>query len=161
MPGPVDLGIIFSMPDLLFGLESYQAGLGVKVGREKVDYRGMFDVAINGTARSFAVRSGLATEFHLTPDPLSFYWGAVANAGFSSQPGSVSVLSLSLGAIAGIEVFPLEFLSIFVEYCLEAGITVTWAGAAPEIVFMSDAGMGNDGRIGIVLYFLRAVKKKK
>jgi hypothetical protein len=163
MSGPIDVGIIFSVPDLLLGLESYQAGLGAKLGLEKVDYRVLFDVTINGTASSFSFQGGLAAEFHLTPDPLSFYWGGVANAGFMSQPGSVSALSLSLGAIAGIEVFPFEFVSIFVEYCLETGFKITWTslGTSPEVVFLADAGMGNDGRVGIVIYFLRTVKKKK
>ncbi len=160
--GPIDIGIIFNSPNLLLGLESYQAGIGLKLGLPRADLRGMVDFVYNGGASSFALQTGLAAEFHQTPEPVSFYWGGVVGAGFMTQSGGLVRVPLSAGLIAGVEVFPFPFVSFFVEYGLEAGATISWAspGATPTVDILADIGMGNDARIGIVLYFQRAAAKK-
>jgi hypothetical protein len=160
--GPVDAGIIFNVPNLLMDLESYQAGLGIKLGLPNVDLRGLLDLVVNGSAGSFGGEVGLAVESHLIPEPVSFYWGGTASVGYLGQPGGMSIVSAEIGAIAGLEVSPFEFLSFFVEYALTATLTVTTSspGATPVVDFLADIGMGNDARIGIVFYFMRAAKKK-
>jgi hypothetical protein len=160
--GPVDAGLIFNMPNLLLDLESYQAGMGLKLGLPKVDLRCLLDVVVNGSAGSYGGEVGLALESHLTPDPVSFYWGGTVNVGYLGQSGGMSILSGDVGVIAGLEVSPFEFLSFFVEYALAAAMTVTTTspGADPVIDFLADVGMGNGSRIGVVLWFMKAGKKK-
>jgi hypothetical protein len=160
--GPVDFGIVFNMPNLLLNLESYQAGLGIKLGLQHVDLRCLFDLVVNGSAGSFGGEVGLAVESHLTPDPVSFYWGGTAGAGYLGQPGGMSIFSTEIGAIAGVEVSPYEFVSFFVEYGLTAAVMVTSTGpgSTPVVDFLADIGMGNDARIGVVFYFMRTAKKK-
>lgn len=65
--GPYDLGVIFSASDLLLGLESYQAGLGAKIGWRNLCLRGLFDFTVNGSSESLAVNVGATGEYHPFP----------------------------------------------------------------------------------------------
>ncbi len=95
-------------------LQAYQAGFGVKIGWEDLHLRGLLDLVASGASDSFAVKIGATAEYHLTPEPVSFYVGGSGGGGYMNQSGSFASVVFSVGAIAGVEYFPLKFLSVFV-----------------------------------------------
>jgi hypothetical protein len=160
--GPNDLGLIFSTDNILLGLESYQAGLGVKIGWGKICLRGAFDFLINGASRSFSLNIGATGEYHLAPGPISPYVGGYAQIGYMYQGDLLCAFPFSIGAVAGVEVFIFDFLSIFVEYCLALDFTVTTDLQTSQTTFdyLVDTRLGNGAKLGIVLYFMRIGDKK-
>ena len=78
------------------------------------------------------------------------------------QENVVSTTRFSLGAIAGVEYFPFEFLSVFAEYAVAADFTITKDLQSSQTTFdyLIDTRMGNDSKLGIVIYLMRAMKKK-
>jgi hypothetical protein len=156
--GPVDLGIIFSSNDLLLGLQNYEGGLGAKIGWGKWSVRGLFDV--NASQSSQAL--GVTLEYYILPGPISPYFGGLIGAGYLTQTNVTSVLSFSVGAVAGVEVFILDFLSVFAEYALTANFSNTTDPTTSQSTFDYNisTGMGNNARLGIVIYFMREGKSK-
>jgi hypothetical protein len=161
--GPNDLGIIFNAKDLLLGLESYQAGLGAKIGWGNLCLRGLFDFTLNGSAETLGVNVGMTAEYHLIPGPISPYLGASAGGGYMKQGGIASAVSFSLGALAGVEVFVADFLSVFAEYALAADFTYTTDLQSSQSTFdyLVSTRMGNNARLGIVIYLMRSGAKAK
>lgn len=161
--GPCDLGVIFNTSDLLLDLESYQAGLGAKIGWGDLCLRGLFDFTVNGSSQSFALNVGAAFEYHLIPGPISPYVGASAGGGYMTQSNITSAATFSLGALAGVEVFIMDFLSVFAEYALEADFTNTTDLQSSQKTFdyLINTKMGNNAKLGIVIYFMRSGVKTK
>ncbi len=64
----------------------------------------------------------------------------------------------SVGAVAGVEFFPLKFLSLFVEYTLAADFTLTTdlSSSTTTFDYLVDMRMGNESTIGIIVYFMRS-----
>lgn len=155
-----DPGLIFNASLAPLEIQAYEAGLGMKVSLGLIDLRGLLDLVVSSPS-AFSVKSGAAVEYHLTPEPLSFYVGGSASAGYLRQAGSFSSFVLSLGAIMGVEYFPLKFLSVFVEYALDADLTWTTDLSSSETAFyyLIDTRLGNDSEIGIVIHILRLLKK--
>lgn len=160
--GARDLGLIFSADDLLMGLESYEAGLGIKIGRGNRCLRGALDFVVNGASNSFSVNAGGTGEFHLAPPPISPYIGGFAQIGYMKQGTSTSAIPFSLGAVAGVEVFIFDFLSVFAEYNLAFNCTLTTDLQTSQTSFdyLIDTRMGNNSKLGIVVYFMRMGAKK-
>jgi hypothetical protein len=160
--GANDIGLIFNAGNILLGPESYQAGLGLKVGWGNIALRGLLDLAVNGSSASFSVNGGAVVEYHLSPPPISPYVGGYAKVGYMQPDAFTSIVPLSTGAIAGVEVFISDFLSVFVEYNLAADFTLTTNLQTAQATFdyLIDTRLGNDSKLGIVLYFMRAGAKK-
>jgi hypothetical protein len=161
--GPADIGVIFNTDGLLLGLKDYQAGVGLKIGWGKVGLRGLFAFTINGSSQTFAGDLGLTVEYHLVPGPVSPYVGASITGGYITQTNISSTLSFSAGAVAGVEVFILDFLSVFAEYSLVASLTNTTDLQSTQSTFdyLVNTAMGNSAQIGIVIYFMRSQGKSK
>lgn len=155
-PGPVDAGLIFNLQDP-FDLSSYQGGIGAKVGFGALALRGLADFSVNGSSASLRFGGGVAVEYHPFSSAVSPYFGVTAKAGYEEQDSVVSILSGSFGAVAGVEVFLLDFLSVFVEYEAAVDLTRSSTGAGSPIQqdYLVESRMGNEGRIGIVFYFMR------
>ena len=68
---------------------------------------------------------GTTVEYHFIPGPVSPYVGASVSLGYMTQSNVTSAVTGSLGAVAGIEVFILDFLSVFAEYEVAADLTDT------------------------------------
>ena len=76
---------------------------------------------------------------------------------------SIVTLPFSLGGLAGIEIFIFDFLSVFVEYNLAFTLnvninTTSVSGVATtngSYDFNLNLGMGNQSKIGVVIYFVR------
>ena len=161
--GPYDLGVIFNTNDLLLGLESYQAGLGAKMGWGNFFLRGLFDFTLNGSSKSFGLDVGAAVEYHLIPGPISPYIGASIGGGYMTQSKITSAVTFSFAALAGVEVFVLDFLSVFAEYAVQADLTNTTDIQASQSTFdyLIDTRMGNGAKLGIVIYFMRSEANHK
>jgi hypothetical protein len=153
-----DAGLIFNIDGALLDLGAYQAGIGMKLGWDLLRLRLLLDVVASSASNSFAVKLGTTLERHLTPDPLSLYLGGSAGAGYVLQGGNYSSLVFTVDAVAGVEFFPLEFLSLFVEYALAADFTLTtdFSSSTTTFDYLVDTRMGNGSTIGIVVYFRRS-----
>ena len=160
---PEDLGLIFNVGAIPLELEAYQAGFGVKIGWKDLHLRGLLDLVLSGASDSFSLKIGATAEHHLTPEPVSLYIGGSASGGYMNQGGAFSSVVVSVGALAGVEYFPLKFLSLFIEYALTADFTWTTdlSSSLTTFDYLVDTRLGNDSRIGIVIYFLRLKEKAK
>jgi hypothetical protein len=156
--GSRDIGILFNVPSLLMEIESYQGGLGFKIGQGSWAYRGGVDVMFNSSAHSASVGGNLAVEYHLISGPVSPYIGAAVSAGFAYQQDVTSMIPLSVGAIAGAEVFIFDFLSVYAEYTLAFDATFVQDASSNSWTtsYLLDSRLGNSSRLGIVVYFMRA-----
>jgi hypothetical protein len=161
--GPYDCGLVFSTHDLLLGLESYQAGIGAKFGWENVSLRGIVDFTLNGSSHSLALNVGAVGEYHFIPGPISPYVGALLGGGYMTQSDVTSTVTFSLGALAGVEVFIWDFLSVFAEYAFQADFsnTTDYMTAQTTFDYLISTGMGSSAKLGIVIYFMRAEAKGK
>jgi hypothetical protein len=161
--GSCDLGLIFNTSSILLDLESYQAGIGLKIGRDKVSFRGLFDLVLNGASDSFSLNAGAAIQYYLLPgSSLAPYIGSSVGGGYMRQGDALSMVVLSVGALAGVEVFLFDFLSVFAEYAITGDFTFSTDIPSSQTTFdyLVDTGMGNKSKLGIVIYFMRAMKKK-
>jgi hypothetical protein len=172
--GKRDFGVIFNTNDILMDLESYQGGLGVKIGLKKSTLRVTTDLLMDTWVPpdTFSLTIGGVLEKHLLPGPLSPYWGPSVRMGFTSLMDrtdadnwtqNIAWEILSAGIVGGIELFIFDFLSVFAEYNLALNVgmnieRVSSAGAistTSEFAYNLDLGMGNSAKIGIVVYLRR------
>ncbi len=161
--GSCDLGLIFNSSSILLDLESYQAGIGLKIGRDKVSFRGLFDLVLNGASDSFSLNAGAGIQYYLLPgSSVAPYIGGSVGGGYMKQGDALSLVVLSVGALGGVEVFLFDFLSVFAEYAITADFTLSTDIPTSQTTFdyLVDTGMGNKSKLGIVIYFMRAMKKK-
>ena len=170
--GPRDLGIIFNTNDILLDIESYQGGLGAKIGLDKWTLRLMVDFRFNKGINPFYLSLGGVLEKQILPGPVSVYWGPSLDTGFSILTDKIDddnwnqyiTLELaSLGGLFGIELFVFESLSIFVEYnlALTLGVNIDRVSVAgsvsslKEFTYTFNLGLGNNAMFGIVFYLTR------
>ncbi len=161
--GAMDFGFLFNAPSLTLELESYQGGVGFKLGSGPWAYRVAVDVMYNSDADSFSLSGNLAVEYHIFPGPISPYVGGYTSAGWAFQKDVTSQVPLSLGAIAGVEVFIFDFLSIYAEYNLACDLTFVQDAQTKDWSrsFLFDSRVGNSARLGFVVYFMREGQEKK
>lgn len=133
--------------EALFGEyeDGIQGGLGMKLWLgDKSAVRALLDIYhINDsvtTTTNFGV-SG-AFEYHLLQRRVSPYLGALA--GLEVETGATNDLGIYFGALLGAEFELVENLNLFGEYGLIVDIN------EPE--FIVDLGLGNAGRLGIIVY---------
>lgn len=153
-----DAGLIFNFDAGLLSLGAYQAGIGAKLGWGDLRLRMLLDGVAGSVSNSYAVKLGAVLERHLTPEPLSLYIGGAADAGYMLQGALYSSLVFSIGVVAGVEFFPLKFLSLFVEYTLAADFTLSTdlSSSTTTFDYVIDTRMGNGSTLGIVVYFKRS-----
>jgi hypothetical protein len=161
LKAPTDVGIIFNTNSILLDLESYQAGLGAKLGWDDLYIRAFFDLVASGVSQTFALNMGATVEYHLLPEPLSLYVGGSLVSGYMTQENLTAATHFSLSAIVGVEYFPLEFISVFVEYALAADFTITKDLQSSQTTFdyLINTRMGNDSKLGIIIHLMRTMKK--
>lgn len=176
---PLPWGFIFNTDSLLLDIESYQAGAGIKVLLDNnAAVRFLGDVFYSNSSNTFSSTLGVTYEKHFKPNRVSPYWGGFIEAGYISQKTetdsdnwtkNVSV-PISAGAVLGAEFFILEFLSVFAEYTLSFTGTITTASTSvggnvtetdPEFNYSIDSGIGNDSKLGIIIYLDDVVTLKK
>lgn len=158
-------GVIFNYSGASIDLENYQGGIGVKFQREEVGHRLHGDFFVGLSSNIIDVGLGYARERHLASGIAQPYVGFTARTQLVlrvTNPDSGLLIDASLpiaaGPILGVELRPAEFLGIFAEYELVGSISVDVTGIGGEssqsdFDFFIDAAMGNQGRIGVVVYF--------
>ena len=82
--------------------------------------------------------------------------------GYETQANVSSTLNFSLGAVAGVEVFIADFLSLFAEYTLEADFdnTTDFQTSQSTFDYLISTKMGNNAQIGVVVYLMRSGAKE-
>lgn len=170
--GNRDIGILFSTDDILFDLEGYQQGVGVKISAGKWMFRGMIDLLLNTGIDPFSITLGGVFERHLLPGPISVYFGPSIETGLTisttkidadNWTQDISLPLLTAGGVFGVEIFVFDFLSIFLEYqaALALGMNIDRISTAgsisstSEFTYKFDVGLGNSGKFGIVFYIMR------
>jgi len=168
-PGhPASLGLIFNTANILLEPESFRGGLGLEMGFERYTVRGWVDLFAYTEFNPFSVTLGAAVKKSFLPGRVAPYLGAFLESGFSQIRSGidadnwtrVDTLPLTVGGLLGVEVFLLDFVSLFVEYDLAfqlyyTNTTVSIAGsqtATGSWEYTLDLGMGNNSRIGFVIY---------
>jgi hypothetical protein len=171
-------GLIFNTDNLL-DLESYQGGIGVKIRTgENSALRGLLDVYYSNSSNTFSTALGVAYERHFKPGKFSPYWGGMIQAGYTTLTSKIDAdnwtkndsIPISGGILFGAEVFVFENISIFAEYgaCLTGiiksttvSVTGTVTSGDPSFDLNFDTGLGNDAKLGIILYLNNPPKKAK
>lgn len=162
------LGFIFNAPSVLLDIESYQSGIGAILALDQIAFRVLADLYYADSANSFSGTTGAAFEYHLANARVSPYVGAFFDVGYTSQTVVTdeenstknTSMPISGGLIGGAELKLTRFLSLFAEYQIAITITRTntvstvagVATEAPQTAFVLDTGIGNDSKIGIIVY---------
>ena len=163
-------GFIFSTSNLLFDVDAYMGGFGGKLLYPDYALRVMANVGYRTSpSERLDLAAGLIYQKPLFPRArVTPYYGVGTELGFSYDYWKTDsdnwtetrTFIASVGGILGVEVFILDFLSVFAEYKLSAGLS--WAGVSQETagVGTSDSkinyeiatGLGNRSMIGVVVY---------
>lgn len=167
-PAKPAVGFVFNTDSILFDVESYQAGLGAKIRVGPGAWRPFADVFFSTVSSTFSLGLGAAYERHLKPGRVSPYVGGLLNVDFLHKMTATDAdnwtrnidLAFTGGALAGVEFFILQNLSIFAEYNLAANLqlgidTTSAAGTVTtttDLAFTLDSKIGNAGKLGVVVY---------
>lgn len=170
----VDLGIILNTDSLLLDYESYQGGVGAKLNDGPFAYRLTSDLYFSTVSDSRVITLGLGVEYHFSNTRLSPYAGgyvlgssAKARDEATSQDWTETrTFDLGFGGILGAELYVTRFLSLFAEYDL--GLTYSTVtieesfggrqSKAQTADWTLDLGVGNESKIGIVIYLYQGRK---
>ena len=175
---PYKTGIVFNTTDILLDVESYQGGIGLKrFFKDTWAYRASFGFGYSNTEDSWQISYGSTFEYHFTTGRISPYTGFYFDVGYASyrdETDSVNwtkvwSIPISTGPIIGVEVEIFNILSLFVEYSIALDIVYTsttnsdggFETKESSTHYGVNAGMGNDSKIGIVIYFNREFKRYK
>ena len=156
------IGIVFNTPSILLELEEYRsAGVGVKGVWDNIAVRGLVGLAFNTNNDLFGLAVGSALEFHRAPGLVSPYFGAELLLEYLRDKVGTSTSSsfgMSIGPLFGVEVAPFDIISIFAEYTLAFSAVYSStsgpAGSDERWNYAIGTGLGNQGSIGIIVYFL-------
>ncbi len=171
-------GLIFNVNDILMDIESYQGGVGIKhFYKDKTAYRGSLDFSYSDSSSTWVFNLGNSIERHLIEGRVSPYIGVLLDVGFirykteidADNWTKVTAIPWSTGPIFGIEVTIFNYLSLFAEYSMTISYTrnITQQSVAGVVTkdsdgdFSAEIGIGNESKIGIVLYFYTIKRKEK
>jgi hypothetical protein len=162
-------GVVFNTDDITLDLESYQGGVGIKWLRRTWGIRSVMDLFYSSESKTFSSILGGTLEYHLATGLVSPYLGAYLSSGVTTQRTEIDdenwteflTIPTSAGALFGAEVWVFDFLSAFVEYSLGLELvfdktTESVGGdrsSESEWDYLIGTGLGNEGRIGLVVYF--------
>jgi len=169
-------GIIFNVNDILLDIESYQGGIGLKrYTSDSFAYRVSIDFSYTNDANSILVALNNTFEYHLVSGRVSPYLGAFFNIEYAAYKNTTDAenwtkvvsVPVSVGPVFGVELNIFEFLALFAEYGVSFAYTsvkTTTSVSSVESVeketnFSINTGLGNEAKIGVVIYFNRIEKK--
>lgn len=159
-------GIVFNYAGSSINLESYQGGLGFKLQKAEIGHRIHADAFFALDSNIIDLGIGYTRERHLHSGIAEPYLGFTVRTqivrrrnelGGDSWQSTISI-PLAVGPVLGVELRPTEFLGIFAEYELIASASAeitrsSEGGTDTQFDAFADAAMGNNGRIGLVVYF--------
>ena len=171
-------GLIFNVNDIRMDIESYQGGVGIKhFYKDKTAYRGSLDFSYSDSSSTWVFNLGNSIERHLIEGRVSPYIGVLLDVGFIRYKTETdadnwtksTAIPLSAGPIFGVEVTIFNYLSLFAEYSMTVSYTrnITQQSVAGVVTkdsdgdFSTEIGIGNESKIGIVLYFYNIKRKDK
>jgi hypothetical protein len=163
-------GIIFNVDNIGLNLESYQLGIGYKrYFNNNFAIRGLLDFGYSNNSKSWLFTLGATAEYHFLIGRISPYSGGFLNLGViqakteidNNNWTKVTSIPLSFGPLFGIEIFIFDFFAIFAEYSLNCEYTIITTKEKRASVeskktdsqFDINTGIGNNSKIGIILYF--------
>lgn len=158
---PDRMGVIFSTPSILLEIEEYQnAGIGAKAFWGDLAFRGLLGFRLSSDDNPFSMNFGTAVEYHFMPGRISPYFGGALQMEYQRRDDHIvdRVFRLDIGPLFGVEFAPIEMLSLFAEYSLAFSAAYSRARVAGTTTetwnYELATGLGNQGRIGIIVYFL-------
>lgn len=158
---PDRLGVIFSTPSILLEIDQYQnAGIGAKAFWGDLAFRGLLGFRVASDGNPFSINFGTAAEYHFLPGRISPYFGGALQLEYERHDDDIvdRVFRLDIGPLFGVEFAPIEMLSLFAEYSLNFAAAYSRAQVAGTTSetwnYELATGLGNRGRIGVVIYFL-------
>jgi hypothetical protein len=146
--GGRDLGLIVNLVDpfTLGGSgDGVQTGIGMKLWlNDRSVVRGLFDFSLQSGGGTTDMTIGLsaAYEHHFQIGKVSPYAGGIL--GTQMMFGTTPNLALYLGGLLGAEVRILESVAFFAEYALIFEMD--------EPLFTIDLGVGNNAKLGVIIY---------
>ena len=172
---PFDVGLIFNIDGIIpQDIESYQGGFGVKLGKNSMAFKMLFDFFASASTdrTAFSLDAGTSFEYHFVNIFLSPYFGGYLSLGYATREEEISgdtwtslrSFPISFGPLFGIEILIADFLSIFLEYALEIeyniiSIKTSILGSVTSEradEFSINTALGNNAKLGVIIYFLRA-----
>ncbi len=154
---PDRLGLIFNTSSILLELDEYQnAGIGLKVRWERIALRGLLGFGYESGNETFDLSFGTALEYHLAPGAqVSPYVGGRLALEYERDYNvDVTEFKFGLGPLFGVEVSPLDSLSVFAEYQLQYSATYVSTADDSTWNYKFATGLGNRAALGIIVYFL-------
>ena len=175
---PYKTGIIFNVNDILLDVESYQGGIGLKrYFKDAWAYRAAFDFGYSNSSDSWLISVGNTFEYHFITGRISPYVGVFFDIGYASYKDEtdsdnwtkVWSIPFSTGPLIGVEFEIFNVFSLFVEYSVAFDLTYTstiTSVAGDETRnsvtnYGINAGMGNESKIGIIIYFNRKFQRNR
>ena len=175
---PYKTGIIFNVSSILLEAESYQGGIGIKrYFKEDWAYRAAIDFGYSSSSNSWLVSFGNTFEYHVSSGNISPYVGFFFDIGYATYKDEtdsqnwtkVWSVPFSTGPLLGVEIKIFNVLSLFVEYGIAFDLVYTSTTNSVNGIETDEStqsygvntGMGNDSKIGIVIYFNREFKRNR
>ena len=175
---PYKTGIIFNVSSILLDVESYQGGIGIKrYFKDPWAYRLAFDFGYSNSSNSWLVSIGNTFEYHITTGRISPYIGVYFDIGYATYKDEtdadnwtkVTSIPISTGPVLGVEIEVFNVLSLFAEYSIAFDFTHTTTTESVAGFETKDSathygvntGLGNDSKIGIIIYFNRKFKRNR
>ncbi len=154
---PDRLGLIFNTSSILLELDEYQnAGIGLKARWEHIALRGLLGFGYESGNEEFELGFGTALEYHLIPgaEVSPYTGGRLALEYARDYNADVTEFKFGLGPLFGVEISPLEILSIFAEYQLQYSAAYASKDDDSTWNYTFATGLGNRAALGIIVYFL-------
>ncbi len=153
-------GIIFNTSNLLMDISGYQSGFGMKFRGEHFSLRTLLSMGYDSSTEVLDTTIGVALEKPFFTGRVTPFWGFSLEGGYVEDEGDMfdsTTLSAKIAALLGVEVYILEFLSVFAEYELGASVSRVEVdqdsgGGSDSTNHAFGTGLGNDASIGIVIY---------
>jgi hypothetical protein len=174
---PRNIALLVTTSDLLFDIESFGGGIGLKVGHDSSYLRFMLDIFLSTASNGFSIELGTTYEHHFSPGPISPYWALAGSLGFETEKDKTNSLNwslvqavpLSVEGLLGVELFLTDNVSLFLEYALSLEVLFVHSALSVEgstfrdtsVDFVINAGLANQTEIGVTIYFPPAALPKR
>jgi len=168
------VGFIFSADNILLDLDDYNGGVGVKLMLSGISLRFLADFGYSNSTKLISADLGAAFEKSIRSGRISPYFGAGFQVGIEHETAEIDAdnwvkditIPFEASCFLGVELFLLEFLSVFAEYSVAVNVNgvVTTESIGGSRTTVSNwnwdvgTGLGNSGRLGIVIYLDNVVE---
>ena len=163
-------GLIFATDSILLDVSPFNGGVGLALRSEERALRTTLGWFTSNALYTTSLKTGLWYVDYMWTGRVSPYWAVFGRLDHLSQTEEVDednwtrevTLSLGSGVSLGVEFFLLDFLSLFAEYSLSAGLSgerevTSVAGDVTreefEWRFSAGTSLAHGGAIGVTVYF--------